>query len=43
MYLGGGIAPTSQIVGSLMIPPTGKAGQENDVSITSMDSIDSNI
>jgi hypothetical protein len=37
MYLGGGLAPSSQTVGSLQIPHAGKASQENDLSITQMD------
>jgi hypothetical protein len=32
-FLGGGLAPSSQTVGSLLIPLDGKAGCENDLSI----------
>jgi hypothetical protein len=37
MNLGGGLSPSSQTFGSLLIPLVGKAGQENDLSIAPMD------
>jgi hypothetical protein len=38
MYLGGGLASSSQTVGSILIPPADFAGWKNDLGIASMDS-----
>jgi len=42
-YLGGGQAPFSPIVGSLLIPLAKEAGRENDLSIAQIDSTNSKI
>jgi hypothetical protein len=39
MYLGGGLAPSGQTVGSFLYTLAGIIGRENDVSIATMDLI----
>ncbi len=43
MCLGGGLASSSQTVGSSLIPPAGFARQENDLSVAPMASTKSKI
>jgi hypothetical protein len=42
-YLGGGLAPSSQTVGSLLYSLASKTDQKNDVSITQIESTKSKI